>query len=375
MRGLAILIVFAGHVALYGATESQRSMLPVQFLASNVGSGVDLFFVLSGFLITGILHDSKGAPAYFRRFFARRVLRIFPLYYAVLAGIAVATLLFPGLYALNSIPLASHIANWTYTSNFLMAFRGWGAEPAFLGHFWSLAVEEQFYLLWPFCVFFLNRNRLIKVCVAGIVAAPVFRIIALNNLSFAAAYALLPSRMDALLIGAAIALLARSEYGLQGWIKSPLLLALILTAFVGEIVNREFALIPLPLSVAMPLPYSIDPLAYGALLVSLVFRERQSWWKEIFRSRFLRFFGKYSYAIYVFHIAVIIVLHTMVEKFARFWRPGVVEFAIAALCVTVIAALISWNLVEKRALALKDRLVFDPPPVASDAACAGSTAL
>ncbi len=367
VRGLAILIVFAGHVALFGTTDAQRTQGIVRYLAAHAGTGVDLFFVLSGFLITGILYDSKGSRNYFRRFFSRRVLRIFPLYYSVLAVVAIASLLFPDLFALKTITLSAHIANWTYTSNILMAMRGWGAEPAFLGHFWSLAVEEQFYVLWPFVVLALSREKLIRICGAGVILAFIFRMIVMTRYNYESAYTLLPSRMDALLIGAAVALLARGEGGIPGWVKSPILSGSLLAAYVYSLV------VGVPGVLGANLGFTIEPLTFGALLVALVYRERLPVLKAFFTSRFLRFFGKYSYAIYVFHLAVIVSLPALIKATYRqlgiaAGAPGIFAFGVIALLITVAAAVISWTVLEKRALALKDRLVFTRSSLANESA-------
>src|SRR5205823_1934832 len=131
-------------------------------------SGVDLFFVLSGFLITGILCDAKGRDGYFRNFFTRRILRIFPLYYGFLG---VVFLLLPRV-----TPFGRHLAAllhyqvwyWTYLLNVLISLRGWPPVADF-NHFWLLAVEDQFYLVWPFVVYMLGRRALLAACV-GIAA-------------------------------------------------------------------------------------------------------------------------------------------------------------------------------------------------------------
>src|ERR1700689_1878053 len=161
VRGLAIILVlfvhFIGDLSGRGALE--RAVVK----AANYGTlGVDLFFVLSGFLITGILWDSKGDPQFFRNFYVRRTLRIFPLYYAVLAVLFVALPLVPALYP---APLAESAAHqqwvWTYATNFYLALKEQWALP-YVSHFWSLAVEEHFYLAWPWVVLASSRTTLLR---------------------------------------------------------------------------------------------------------------------------------------------------------------------------------------------------------------------
>src|SRR6185503_15568764 len=128
--------------------------------------GVDLFFVLSGFLITGILLETKGRPGYFRNFYIRRTLRIVPLYYAVLALLFFVLPI--GMFAqYDASLLQMHSVQgwlWSYLSNYRL-----GPETSFsipyVSHFWSLAVEEHFYLLWPTVILLLSRRAALWGCV------------------------------------------------------------------------------------------------------------------------------------------------------------------------------------------------------------------
>jgi peptidoglycan/LPS O-acetylase OafA/YrhL len=167
--------------------------------------GVDLFFVLSGYLITGILIRTRSSGTYFRTFYARRALRIMPPYYAVLA------IAFAGLYAgyASSIP-------WflAYLSNFNSVWRLTPAPDA-LNLMWTLAIEEQFYLLWPLVVSFVAPRKLPALCAGLFFAAALARAFcALAFSNHRAAYYLLPCRMDLLAAGALIACLesTRSDW-------------------------------------------------------------------------------------------------------------------------------------------------------------------
>ncbi|HZT79778.1 MAG TPA: acyltransferase, partial [Gemmataceae bacterium] len=219
LRGVAILLVLAFH------------LLPSQPVTSHVTAwiyraawsgwcGVDLFFVLSGFLITGILLDAKGLPHYFRNFYARRTLRIFPLYYGVLVVIFVIVPLFlrPPSPAFEHLQ-ANQIWLWCYASNVCTVWaNGWVflAGNWHLNHFWSLAVEEQFYLVWPLVVLLLSRRRLLAACALCVVAAPLLRWAFLaNGYGFVVAYTFTPCRVDALAVGAAVAVAARAPGGLS----------------------------------------------------------------------------------------------------------------------------------------------------------------
>src|SRR5260370_16732322 len=171
IRGLAILLVMAVHFIGDATPRNFAERLAVK-LASYGVLGVDLFFVLSGFLITGLLLDAKNDPHYFRNFYARRILRIFPLYYLVLA---LLFLVLPRLIALTpALELARErqVWLWTYTANFYIAAKSSWAALTYVSHFWSLAIEEHFYLLWPLAVFLLSRETLARICLAAIGGAP-----------------------------------------------------------------------------------------------------------------------------------------------------------------------------------------------------------
>src|SRR4051812_15765629 len=203
VRGLAILLVLIFHFSQLGYTPNPTGFRAVLQKATAAGwIGVDLFFVLSGFLITSILVEAKGSQGYFRNFYMRRVLRIFPLYYGVLAVAAVLGLVFydrlPQEYR-NVFHYQGGL--WAYLQNFIridwMGFT----------HFWSLAVEEHFYLVWPALVFFLSRRAAMGVCVALIAAAIAIRTgRVLNHAEIEATYTWTFCRMDCLAIGSLLAL-------------------------------------------------------------------------------------------------------------------------------------------------------------------------
>ncbi len=211
LRGIAVLSVIAFHTlrvtgqeGLWGRAFSR--------LQETAWAGVDLFFVLSGFLITGILLDTRNSPNYFKTFFARRTLRIFPLYYGVLA---VAIIAVPAILGPAHLPdlyprlLANQVWLWTYTANYLQA-TGAHTLPGF-GHFWSLAIEEQFYWFWPAVVYFASRRKLFHICLVVCLTSPVLRLVliefagirewAIRQYTF--------TRADALLAGALVAVLVR----------------------------------------------------------------------------------------------------------------------------------------------------------------------
>jgi peptidoglycan/LPS O-acetylase OafA/YrhL len=183
LRGVAILSVMAFHFWMFGTTVgitfAERAY---NSIASKGWVGVDLFFVLSGFLITGILYDSRQDPRYYRVFYARRTVRIFPLYYA---SLALFFFLIPWiLRSLHPVELVNvhtgataKLFAWTYLLNWIEGLKGFSVAPLPLQHFWSLAIEEQFYLVWPFLVLTLARRRLMWLCMGLMVLAFALRVV------------------------------------------------------------------------------------------------------------------------------------------------------------------------------------------------------
>ncbi len=198
VRGLAIALVLLYHVT------------PVRW-ASGGWVGVDLFFVLSGFLITGILWDGRHRPARARRFFVKRALRILPLYYGLLILIFVVV---PAMDPLHKTAYQALKSDewwyWTYLQNWRIAFAHPNDGGSF-GWFWSLAIEEQFYVVWPFVVWHASRDTIIRLCGAAIFSGLVIRVALLvlhapGSDSILFIYVLTPCRLDGLAVGALVAM-------------------------------------------------------------------------------------------------------------------------------------------------------------------------
>jgi peptidoglycan/LPS O-acetylase OafA/YrhL len=216
LRGVAILLVLMNHFTAFPPdVPLSRTLYQVAYFG---WAGVDLFFVLSGFLITGILFDTKGSAHYFRNFYMRRVLRIFPLYYGVLVVLFV---LVPLVH--QYAPVVQQVADrqgwlWLYGVNLNIALEGkwlFGGDWLELGHFWSLAVQEHFYLLWPALVLLLNRRSLMLLCGLSVPVALGIRVALLKaGMDPAGAYVLTPCRMDSLALGGLLAPAVRGPGGI-----------------------------------------------------------------------------------------------------------------------------------------------------------------
>jgi peptidoglycan/LPS O-acetylase OafA/YrhL len=357
VRGVAIVLVVAHMLnPLDDPTSVAGRIAAVGFGAG--WTGVQLFFVLSGFLITGILLDTQGAPNQLQSFFARRVLRIFPLYYATLVvAFVVLPLLGRGGPALAH-DRAHQVWLWTYLGNWVATTDA--ASQAF-PHFWSLAVEEQFYLLWPFVVRGRSPRSCFNLSLAVAAAALLVRSAAWRaGVSADAIYHFTITRVDALALGAAaaaavripaLATLARAWRGrLWGASAAVGLLGALLTSMYSRSTvagaTVGYTLLSIAFALAVLAAFEADAAPAAA-----------SW----LRAPALRALGKYSYAMYVFHKP----LHDAIG------RPLLRRLAVGAsrsvavscayvacgLAVTFVVAFVSYHLWERRFLSLKSRFV------------------
>ena len=350
VRGLAILLV-----TLY------RFSKDTQFISELPGGlgrlfglglyGVDLFFVLSGFLITGVLLKSRGDEHYFSRFFIRRSFRIFPLYFGSLLLFLVVL---PGLFELGGIfePAREQAWTlWTYTTNLKISYAG---EWTFgcLDHFWSLAVEEHFYLVWPLVIWFSGRH-LLRLTIVGILLAAGSRVLFCmwsDNQVAPEAFTLF--RCDGLLLGAVVAIGVHRSYpalkSLQHWCL-PLFVGGILFAIATCIMDKRLLTIP-----QLAITFS-----WAALL--LLIAQRPLWiGRCFFENRLLVSFGKYSYAIYIFQSPLIPMMRPAWE--ASF--AGLAErypltcdslYLVFMTALSYSLAVVSWYTFEQPLLRLRDQ--------------------
>ena len=361
LRGIAVLAVMTFHFSMFSGIPANTLPLAVWHGLSSAGwIGVDLFFVLSGFLITGILHDSKASTTYFRTFYARRSLRIFPLYYGVLAAFfLVLPFVFPGSAAVQS-NTSSQLWYWTHLSNMQIALEGWETSSFYIVHFWSLAVEEQFYLVWPIVVLLLTGRRLIRFCGAVIAFSLLLRIYLFASGEGVAAFVLMPARMDTLAFGAVLAIGMRDP-GVYAqfrryWRPLAALCATGLCALLlwrGALDKTD----PVTGTVGFTLLAGL----FSAIMFFAVTAMPGSRSGRLLSSRPLRFFGKYSYALYVFHQPVSLVMTALglPLALAQLGAPEFithVAYAAAATAVSIGISLLSWHLYEKQFLKLRDRM-------------------
>lgn len=373
VRGLAILLVLVFHFTIYGGWQpSGFSERAYYALASGGWIGVDLFFVLSGFLITGILFDTRESTTFFRSFYARRILRIFPLYYAVLAIFFILIPLFVDLGTAFRQFQAGQGWYWSYLVNVKVALADWG-EFYHLGHFWSLAVEEQFYLLWPLVVFTFSRRTLVKICYAAFVGAFLLRI-GFANLDFSIqghpvpghgllpAYVLMPSRMDALAAGALVALYRRDPGRTETLGGSLAVLALSGSILVGMLLHlRGFPPVEKTIST---FGYSALAAFFAAAINVILASPEKGVLDRALSIPGLRFLGRYSYALYVIHHPVVLWMRDTPLAVSRLpilfgsQLPAQALYFLLCLGISLGLALLSWRFLETPFLRMKHRFPY-----------------
>jgi peptidoglycan/LPS O-acetylase OafA/YrhL len=362
IRALAILLVIPHNVDVM-STSFPAIDYPAAALMHAGWIGVQLFFVLSGFLITGNLLDARGSPHYFSAFFGRRALRILPLYFAVLCA---AFVIAPLLLSLPEPLRASsphQVWLWTFLCNWTEPY---GGGVYGFSHFWSLAVEEQFYLLWPLLVLRCRPPVLLWVCLGIAVLSFVIRAVLMAaNFPHEALYMFTICRMDALALGAAAAAAVRipaARARLAAMTSRIALVASIL--FLGTALGtRGFAVYEIS---TQSIGYTLLSLAFALtlLLTALPSTGLLNRAMRVLGSGVLRPIGRYSYGMYVFHLPLhVFVGSPLLHRFAAAVTPGVALTYTAGMTVaTFLVAAVSYELFEQRFLRLKYRFTPAPAP-------------
>ncbi len=378
LRAVAFLTVFFAH---YGTVVCRWPILRWGW------AGVDIFFVLSGFLITGILYDTLDRRDFFRNFYIRRTLRIFPLFFGFwlfmllltpLLRIAwnrydLATVLYIGNFFLAGGVLGHHPV-----SGVIQCLRGFHGHPISIeiGPLWSLCVEEQFYLVWPAVVWAVrSRRKLLLICFAVILAEPFIRELywhlSRSSSQVGAIYFNTFTRVDTLMVGAAVALWLRGPHASEAAVRRvAYLLTCVPLPVLALLLHRTHAGAMsdwISNHVVVTFGFTLIALFSAGLLLLAVLSG--SWLHRLLRIAPLTYLGRLSYGLYFFHALPIYIMINL--GLAEPYHRIRLLFVPIAFTYAFLAAWLSFRYLESPFLRLKERLaprpgaVNDPPPVAA----------
>lgn len=364
VRGIAILLIIIWHYGCLGIQSGANPLLSrMLHYFSWSWSGVDLFFVLSGFLIGKILLENRDADNYFRVFYSRRCCRILPIYFLVLGLYSIfyftgTAAQFPNAKWLFAMPFPL----WSYVlfvqNIFTVATGQFG--PHWLGVTWSLAIEEQFYLFLPLLIRVVSKKNLPYCLLILIVIAPVTRfIIYLIYAPHAdlTRIALLPCKWDGLLLGVMAAygyldssLRAKIEQN-KGFLYAALVILAAVTGVILSVWGRDSA----PM---MIVGFTTLALFYLSFILLSVF-SKNHWINFLFANPILIFLGIHSYGIYLYHQIISGLCHGYLAGLTpSISNTRQLLITVAALFVTVLTAYASWNCLEKPFIRLGHKMKY-----------------
>lgn len=342
IRGVAVLAVVLYHSTLLCGFEFIAWAPVVRW----GWAGVEMFFVLSGFLITRILLNTRHQNGYWVKFLARRALRIFPAYYLCLVMVWLLVPMVSDAFASSDVR-GQLFYYLVYLQNWKIAFDGWPDWP-YVAHFWSLAVEEQFYLAWPLVVLALGRSQLVRVCLLLIVASVLFGVMVTfhDDIRALMGYVSTFAQLYALCAGSVLAAIPKAR--LAAWFGSSARVAMLLAALAA------LWFVSLKLFVVAATAATVAAIAAGRNPVLL---------DRALNSTVLRWFGKYSYGIYLLHYPLLGVMFDNLGEHIQAsmqMSPNATAIGVAGLVTALVAliAFLQFTLVERHFLRMKGHFAY-----------------
>jgi peptidoglycan/LPS O-acetylase OafA/YrhL len=354
IRGVAVLVVVLFHYTIIGPGAPLNTMLYWGRAVFRLGwSGVDLFFVLSGFLIGGILLDARNSPRYFRTFYARRGFRILPLYFLWLALYPLAV----AAYARWGIPVLPRSPQlylrwstyWVFlqTLTFLFPIPYRTLAYYWLGPTWSLALEEQFYLVVAPLVRILTMRRLLFVLFGSLVVCPVLRLF--SYFDWLHAHWVIPStltRADSFAAGI-LAAVAWKTPAVRAWLiaHKKTLSWTLAVLFLGPMIFTKWSFAADDFWAEV---FKLEYLAlFFALLILTVLANNSGWLAWVMRNSFLREMGRLSYCIYIIHLSVLaLCFAAFLHEVPRLDTPASFGVVGCSFALTYGLAWLSWKYFE-----------------------------
>jgi len=378
LRGFAILFVVLFHYAYFPDEPGSPLLVHIRSLFSLGWTGVDLFFVLSGFLIGGILLDAKASPNYFKTFYTRRFFRIIPIYYLWIASFIFLITLGGRVLQAHSNSHVLPPLGFTVYEQFFFIQNIW--RPPFEGHTawwlgvtWSLAVEEQFYLVAPLLIRFLKVAKLRVLLVLVVFTAPLLRTLLyfVEKSPAYHAYESTPCRADALALGVLAAVYWRNE-SFRAWLsrREGALTILVAVLFAGMLVMGHWYSNPYS-GIVLTAGVSWVGLFYAAVLL-LTLQRPAGFIAGLARTKWLRELGRVSYCVYLIHTAVSYALFALLNRtLPHLTNLRTLGITLLSAALTYLIARLSWIFVEGPLVRIGHRTTYAdgsagaPPSVAS----------
>jgi peptidoglycan/LPS O-acetylase OafA/YrhL len=355
IRGYAFLLVFFLHyLCAYFAPPANPVLYPLYLLNQTAWFLVPIFFVLSGFLITRILLATREREGYFRVFYLRRSMRILPLYFLTLL------VLFLIMYAHHWPMHREWLLYLVYLQNLSHACL-MGDPRIGVVHLWSLAIEEQFYLLWPIVLWFLRSEKaVVRFCIGSIALSCLIRIAwpVFHSVTYFSAYYFSLTRADAILIGALLAIWYKNENRWKQLVRwSWFLIPVLWSGAAAFAVVHGTALPSDYIGVALMIPLQN---VIGTCFVILAL-EPEGFIQRACSNSHICKIGRLSYGLYVFHFLYLPYLFSTVAvaltRYTPVWLANILT-SLVGLGITFALGGLVWQFVEKPALVWKDRIKY-----------------
>jgi peptidoglycan/LPS O-acetylase OafA/YrhL len=350
--------VFLAH---YFSPEQFASSGRIFFYPALVESAIGTFavpgfFVLSGYLIGGILYDSRHREGFFKVFYSRRILRVFPLYYLTLLAITLLDLH-------RGVRLDYHFwSHYFYVQNLLPGYATvLGAPTNQTIHFWSLAVEEQFYFIWPLVVWlFPARRKLLRITCILIASSFILRMASpWLHLSFEKVYLSTPTRVDAILLGVVLAIVRHDKIyeRLVPMAKYVVLAGFSIAAVRAVLTGNAWSFNYLDVALMFP---CVD-ITCVAMVVAVM--EKDSWLCRVCSRNWICWMGKISYGLYVIHFTYVMWFqNTVIPGLTRHMPHTIAVFMSGSMAfiLTLMLATLSYKFIEGPIANFKRQLKYGP---------------
>ncbi|HEX2847708.1 MAG TPA: acyltransferase [Chitinophagaceae bacterium] len=326
-RGIGIVFVMLAHY------------FPSLFIGSWIF--MEMFFVMSGFLITGILMDAKSKPHYYTKFMGRRIVRVFPVYYFFLA---IMFFVIPASWLDLSYYRDHQSWFWLYGQNWLYAIEGWPAVKG-MHHLWSLAIEEQFYIVWPLVVLVFSSKGLVRFCIFLFFFSLIFRNTGMNmGFVMPFPYVATLGRMEGLVLGAIIAVLIRTDKSILEKLAFPVTIIsgtlAVLMAFVAGTMMFQHP-------VHYMVNYTLVDIFFAGMITMTLCDNQLKYFRKLLNHPLFVWLGVLSYSLYIFHYPIQNIVEYNFQESLQVATGSVIAAKLLSVGIAVVITFVVTYIVHK----------------------------